>query len=305
VFGPWSHGTPLLMYGGPFEVEQRLSFVEKHQVDILCAAPTELRLMVQLDLSRWDLRSLRHCVSAGEPLNPEVIERWKAATGLDIYDGYGLTEALMACHNYRSVPIRPGSMGKPLPGYQMAIVDVEGQPLAPRQEGDLAIQAANPCMMLGHWGNPDALRDACRGEWFITGDRGWIDDDGYFWFIGRGDDVILSAGYRIGPFEVESALATHPAVLESAAVGSPDPIRGEIVKAFVVLGPGREASGELVAELQQHVRRETAPYKYPRSIEFVAELPKTITGKIRRGELKQAEIRRQGIAMGTQPPDKG
>jgi acetyl-CoA synthetase len=303
VFGPWSHGTPLLLYGGPFEPEQRLDFLAQHQVTVFCAAPTELRLLVQLDLARWDLRSLRHCVSAGEPLNPEVIDRWKAATGLAIYDGYGLTEALMACHNYRALPIRPGSMGKPLPGYRLAVLDPAGQPLGPDQEGDLAIQADNPCMMLGHWGSADGLAAACRGDWFITGDRGWVDADGYYWFIGRGDDVILSAGYRIGPFEVESALATHPAVLESAAVGSPDPLRGEIVKAFVVLRPGSTPSNELVSALQQHVRRETAPYKYPRAIDFVAELPKTITGKIRRGELKQADVRRKGATMGMPPPD--
>lgn len=294
VIGPWSLGTSLLMYNGPFDPEQRLHFLQKHQVTTFCAAPTELRLIVQLDLGRWDLRHLRHSVSAGEPLNPEVIERWQQALGHPVYDGYGLTEALMACLNYRALPMRKGSMGKPLPGYEMAVVDADGRPLPPGQEGDLAIRMPNPCVMLGHWSDPGALARVCRGEWFITGDRAWVDEDGYFWFVGRGDDVILSAGYRIGPFEVESALASHPAVAESAAVGSPDPVRGEIVKAFVVLRSGATPSPELVKELQEHVKRETAPYKYPREIEFVDELPKTISGKIRRKELKQRELTKKG-----------
>jgi acetyl-CoA synthetase len=302
VFGPWSWGTPLLMYHGPFDPEQRFHFLAKHRVTTFCAAPTELRLMVQHNLSRWDLGALRHCVSAGEPLNPEVITRWHEGTGLHIYDGYGQTEALMACHNYRCLPIRPGSMGKPLPGYVLAVVDAEGMPLPAEREGDLAIHLPNPCLMLGHWANPNGLNNACRGEWYITGDRAWMDEDGYYWFVSRADDVILSAGYRIGPFEVENALSSHPAVVESAAVGSPDLIRGEIVKAFVVLRAGYVPSPALVAELQAHAKRVTAPYKYPREIEFVAALPKTITGKIRRAELKRQEIQRKGQFMGVAAP---
>ncbi len=302
VFGPWSWGATLLMYNGPFDPEQRLRFIERHQPSTFCAAPTELRLMVQLDLSKWSLRSLRHSVSAGEPLNPEVIERWRRATGLAIYDGYGCTESLMACHNYRCLPIQPGSMGKPLPGYVMAILDEQGAPLEFDQEGDLAILASNPCLMKGHWDDPGALARNCRGEWFVTGDRAWVDASGYYWFIGRGDDVILSAGYRIGPFEVESALAGHPAVAESAAVGSPDEVRGEVVKAFVVLAAGYHPSEELVAEIKDHVRHVTAPYKYPREIEFVEALPKTITGKIRRHELKRQEIERKGTQIGISAP---
>lgn len=289
VFGPWSWGATLLMYQGAFDPEQRLYFIQKHRPSTFCAAPTELRLMVQHDLDVWDLSSVRHSVSAGEPLNPEVIERWGHSTGLEIYDGYGLTETLMACHNYRCLPIRPGSMGKPLPGYEMAVLNENGQELGADQEGDLAIGASNPCLMLEHWREPDALSRSTRGPWFVTGDRARVDGDGYFWFVGRGDDVILSAGYRIGPFEVESALASHPSVLESAAVGSPDTVRGEVVKAFVVLSQGYRPSQRLASELQDHVKRVTAPYKYPRRIEFVDELPKTITGKIRRRELKQRE----------------
>lgn len=302
VFGPWSWGTSLLMYDGPFDPEQRFHFLQKHHATTFCAAPTELRLMVQLNISRYDLSSLRHSVSAGEPLNAEVIERWRQATGLQIYDGYGLTEALMACHNYRCLPVRPGSMGKPLPGYEMAVIDEEGSPTGPDTEGDLAIRTPNPCLMLSHWGEDDALARATRGNWFVTGDRAWMDPDGYFWFVGRGDDVILSAGYRIGPFEIESALATHPAVVESAVVGSPDPIRGEIVKAFVVLAEGQSPSQRLVTALQDHVKRVTAPYKYPREVEFVAELPKTITGKIRRVDLKRQEQTHKGRFAGIEAP---
>ncbi len=291
VFGPWSWGAALLMYHGPFDPEQRLHFIQKHRPSTFCAAPTEFRLIVQCNLDAWDLSSVRHSVSAGEPLNPEVIERWRRSTGLEVYDGYGLTEALMACHNYRCLPIRPGSMGKPLPGYEMAVLDEEGRELGPDQEGDLVIGSDNPCLMIGNWGDSGALERSNHTRWFVTGDRAWVDSDGYYWFVGRGDDVILSAGYRIGPFEVESALASHPAVAESAAVGSPDPIRGEVVKAFVVLLPGQQASPRLAAELQEHVKRVTAPYKYPRRVEFVDELPKTITGKIRRRELKLREQR--------------
>jgi acyl-coenzyme A synthetase/AMP-(fatty) acid ligase len=260
--------------------------------------PTELRLVVQCNFSRHDLRSLRHCVSAGEPLNPEVILRWKQATGLHIYDGYGLTEALMACHNYRCLPVRPGSMGKPLPGYELAVVDAAGNPLPSGEEGDLVVRGGNPCILREFWRSPEAMAEVCQGDWFITGDRAWQDEDGYFWFVGRGDDVILSAGYRIGPFEVENALASHAAVVESATVGSPDRIRGEIVKAFVVLRTGVEPAEALARELQDHVKRVTAPYKYPREVEFVHNLPKTISGKIRRRELREREYERKGRFMG-------
>lgn len=302
IIGPWSWGTSLLMYHGPFDPEQRFHFLQNHPVTTFCAGPTELRLMAQLEMSRWRLPLLRHTVSAGEPLNVEVIERWREVCGHHVYDGYGLTEALMACHNYRCLPVRAGSMGKPLPGYRMAVVNETGEPLSPGTEGHLAIATPNPCLMLGYWGFPEALQAACRGEWFITGDRAWMDEDGYFWFVGRADDVILSAGYRIGPFEVESALCSHPAVVECATVGSPDPVRGEIVKAFVVLRPGSRPSEEMVAELQQHVKQQTAPYKYPREIEFVAELPKTVTGKIRRVELKRRELEKKGRYMGVVAP---
>lgn len=304
IFGPWSWGTPVLMYHGPFDPRQRLSLLEKYEVNTFCAAPTEYGLMANEDLTAYDLRALEHCVSAGEPMQPTVIQRWKEGSGHPIFDGYGLTEALMACHNYLSVPVRPGSMGKPLPGYELAVIDGNGDPLPANTEGDLAIRRPNPCIAIGFWKNEEAYRAAFRGDWFVTGDQAWVDQDGYFWFVGRGDDVILSAGYRIGPFEIENALATHPAVLESAAVGSPNRVRGEIVKSFVVLRSGYAPSEDLARELQDHVKAVTAPYKYPRAIEFVDSLPKTVSGKIRRKELKMQEVARVGEFMGIRAPGK-
>ncbi|MGZ3680572.1 MAG: AMP-binding enzyme, partial [Ktedonobacterales bacterium] len=192
--------------------------------------------------------------------------------------------------------VRPGSMGKPSPGFDVAVIDHDGVEVGPNQEGDIAVRV-KPERPLGmfqeYWRNPDAMAQSFKGDWYLTGDRAYRDIDGYFWFVGRADDVIISAGYRIGPFEVESALVEHPAVVESAVVASPDPIRGEIVKAFVILAPGYLPSQVMVVELQEHVKSVTAAYKYPREIEFVTELPKTISGKIRRVELREHERQRK------------
>jgi acyl-coenzyme A synthetase/AMP-(fatty) acid ligase len=268
-------------------------------VTVLCQAPTEYRLEAKLaDLgTRWKLPALRHCVSAGEPLNPEVIERWRAAFGLTILDGYGQTENTLLVANRPGVPVRPGSMGKPTPGHDVAVIDERGEPCAPGDVGDIAVRGNPPSLFIGYYKNDEETKNARRGEWYLTGDRAQVDDDGYFWFVGRADDVISSGAYRIGPFEVESALLEHPAVMESAVVGSPDPDRGNVVKAFVVLRSGFSASDALMRELQEHCKRVTAPYKYPREIEFVAELPKTRSGKIRRVELRQAELRKKGATV--------
>jgi len=234
---------------------------------------------------------LRHCVSAGEPLNPEVFAAWKAATGLSIYDGYGQTESVVLIGNFRARgdEIRPGSMGKPSPGFGIGLLDDDLQEVAVGQEGEIAVRT-RPNRPLGlfreYWRNPQENELRFRGDWYLTGDRARRDEEGYFWFVARGDDVIKSAGYRIGPFEVESALIEHPAVVEAAVVGKPDPTRGLIVKAFVVLRKNHAPSEELRNELQEHCKRITAPYKYPREIEFLDELPKTISGKIRRIELR-------------------
>jgi acyl-coenzyme A synthetase/AMP-(fatty) acid ligase len=265
-------------------------------VTVLCQAPTEYRLEAKLeDLgTRWSLPKLRHCVSAGEPLNPEVLVRWRDAFGLTILDGYGQTENSLLIANAPGEPVRPGSMGKPTPGHDIAVVDADGEVCAPGTVGDIGVRGDPPTLFRGYYKNDEETRATRRGEWYLTGDRAQVDDDGYFWFVGRADDVISSGAYRIGPFEVESALLEHPAVLESAVVGSPDADRGNIVKAFVVVRPGVEASTELIRELQEHCKRVTAPYKYPREIEFVAELPKTRSGKIRRVELRALELQRKG-----------
>ncbi len=296
LLGPWSCGAPIVLHEGGFVPEERMNMIRDLGVTVLCSAPTEYRLLAKLpDLGeRWKLPKLRHCVSAGEPLNPEVIELWKAAFGLTILDGYGQTENTLLVANRPGVEVRPGSMGKPTPGHEVAVVDENGKPCEPGDVGDIALRGDPPSLFRGYYKNDEETNNSRRGEWYLTGDRAQVDDDGYFWFVGRADDVISSGAYRIGPFEVESALLEHPAVVESAVVGSPDADRGNIVKAFVVVRPGYEANDALVRELQEHCKRVTAPYKYPRAIEFVPELPKTRSGKIRRVELRQAELRKKG-----------
>jgi acyl-coenzyme A synthetase/AMP-(fatty) acid ligase len=294
LFGPWNMGAALFIYDGrgKFNARETLEFLQKYPITTFCAPPTIYRMLVLEDLRAYSFGHLRHCTGAGEPLNPEVIETWRAATGLTIYDGYGQTESVLLCGNFPCMPVKPGSMGKPLPGFEIAVIGDDGQPLPPGKEGDIGVKIA-PERPLGlfkeYWRNPEATANCVRSDWYITGDRALMDEDGYFWFVGRADDVILSAGYRIGPFEVESALVEHPAVAEAAVVASPDELRGEVVKAFVILAPGHTASEILAAELQEHVKNITAPYKYPRELEFVAELPKTISGKIRRVELRERE----------------
>ncbi|XP_010835461.1 PREDICTED: acyl-coenzyme A synthetase ACSM3, mitochondrial isoform X2 [Bison bison bison] len=242
----------------------------------------------------YKFKSLKHCVSAGEPINPEVTEQWRNRTGLDIYEGYGQTETVLICGNFKGMKIKPGSMGKPSPAFDVKILDVNGNVLPPGKEGDIGIRVRpnRPLGLFTHYiDNPTKTASTLRGNFYITGDRGYMDEDGYFWFVSRADDIILSSGYRIGPFEVESALIEHPAVAESAVVSSPDPIRGEVVKAFIVLNPDYKSHDQeqLKKEIQEHVKRNTAPYKYPRKVEFIQELPKTISGKIKRNELRKKE----------------
>jgi len=294
LFGPWSQGAAIFMQDAPgkFDAKETLSILERYQVTTFCAPPTAYRLLVFEDLKAYDLGELRHCVGAGEPLNPEVIDAWQQGTGLTIRDGYGQTETVLLCGNFPGMEVRPGSMGKPSPGFEIAVIDDNGLPVEPGQEGDIAVRV-RPERPIGlfkeYWNDPEATERAMRGDYYVTGDRAYADADGYIWFVGRADDVIISAGYRIGPFEVESALVEHPAVVESAVVASPDPVRGEIVKAFVILAPGYDSSAQLTEQIQDHVKRVTAPYKYPREIEYVTELPKTISGKIRRIELRERE----------------
>jgi len=289
LFGPWHCGTPVLMYDGRFDPQKELELLERYEVSVFCAPPTEYRMLVKEDLSRHRLPHLRHCTGAGEPLNPEVIHAWRDAFGPTIHDGYGQTESILLVANLPGMEIRPGAMGLPFPGHDVRVIDDGGRELPAGEAGDLAVRGDPPSLFREYWKSP-AESEACRrGEWYLTGDRAYRDRDGYLWFVGRADDVIISAGYRIGPFEVESALLEHPAVMESAVVAKPHPERGAIVKAFVRLRPGVEGSAPLVRELQEHVKRVTAPYKYPREIEFVDELPKTVSGKIRRVELRRRE----------------
>jgi acyl-coenzyme A synthetase/AMP-(fatty) acid ligase len=297
LFGPWNQGAALFIQDarGKFSARETLDLLAQYPITTFCAPPTAYRMLVQENLSGWTTH-LRHCVGAGEPLNPEVIATWESGMGLTIRDGYGQTETVVLCANFPPLAVRPGSMGKPSPTFTVGVVDQEGHELPAGQEGDIAVRV-RPERPVGlfreYWKNPEATQNAIRGDWYVTGDRAVTDDDGYFWFVGRADDVILSAAYRIGPFEVESALVEHPAVQEAAVVGVPDPVRGQVVKAFVILAAGFQAGDQLAVELQEHVKRVTAPYKYPREIEFVTELPKTISGKIRRVELRQREASRQ------------
>ncbi len=292
-FGPWNQGAALFVHHTPvFDPRKSLELLASNPVTTMCGAPTIYRMLVQEDLSAYSFPHLRHCVGAGEPLNPEVIETWKRATGIVIRDGYGQTETVLVCGNFPYLEARFGSMGKPMPGIEMAIIDNAGAVLAANEEGDIAIRVnpqRAPGLFTDYRGDAERYAACFVGDWYITGDRGYVDEDGYFWFVSRADDVILSAGYRIGPFEVESALIEHPAVAESAVVASPDPTRGAVVKAFVVLAPGHQGGDALVRELQEHVKKVTAPYKYPRRIEFVDSLPKTVSGKIRRIELRARE----------------
>jgi acyl-coenzyme A synthetase/AMP-(fatty) acid ligase len=299
LFGQWALGAANFLWDvrGRPDFDLMLRLVGEHGITTFCAPPTVYRALVLLDLAGYDWSRLRHCVSAGEPLNPEVIKIWQQATGLTIYDGYGQTETVNLLANYRCLEVRPGSMGKPTPGFDVVVVDDDGKVLGPGEEGHVAVRV-RPERPVGlfteYWRDPQATADAFRGDFYYTGDRAEVDEDGYFWFVGRSDDVILSAAYRIGPFEVESALVEHPAVAEAAVVGKPDPERGQVVKAFVVCAPGSQPSQELARELQEHCRTVTAPYKYPREVEFTDELPKTISGKIRRVELRERELHRGG-----------
>ncbi|MDE3133208.1 MAG: AMP-binding protein [Acidobacteriota bacterium] len=275
---------------GKPDADTILGILERHGVTSFCAPPTLYRLLVQTDLSRHDLSTLRHCTSAGEPLNPEVIRAWRQGTGLTIYDGYGQTETTCLVANYRALEVRAGSMGKPVPGWEIDVVDDHGRPVPTGEVGNVVVVHSNAHqtgLFLGYDGDPEATAAVMRGPLYFTGDKAAKDPDGYFWFEGRSDDVITSSAYRIGPFEVESALIAHPAVMEAAVVGRDDPQRTQIVVAICILAPGHSPSAELAAELQEFVKQQTAPYKYPREVHFVDSLPKTVSGKIRRGELRE------------------
>jgi acyl-coenzyme A synthetase/AMP-(fatty) acid ligase len=261
----WLRGAAALLHDGRFDPEERLALLERERVSVLCMSPTEYRAIAK-GAGLGELPELRHACAAGEPLNPEVVRAWEEGAGVRIHDGYGQTETGHLTGMPIGPPVRPGSMGKPLPGFRAWIDD-----------GELVVDPTTV---------PTFFLDGARDRPWRTGDRVREDEDGYLWFEGRTDDVIISAGYRIGPFEVESALVSHPAVAEAAAVAAPDEVRGQVVRAVVVLRNGQTGSPELARELQEHVKAETAPYKYPRIVDFADELPKTPSGKIKRAELR-------------------
>jgi acetyl-CoA synthetase len=294
LFGQMIAGAAVIQWElpGRFDADGLLRAMEKYGVTTFCAPPTVYRILIQMDLSKYNLK-LRHSLSAGEPLNPEVIRVWKKSFGLEIYDFYGQTETVCVLSNYPFMPIKYGSVGRPTPGHDVRIVDDDGKELPVESEGNIALYLGDgrpPGLFKEYWKDPEIMKKSFRGDYYYTGDRGYMDKDGYFWFVGRDDDVIKSSGYRIGPFEVESALMEHDAVAECAVVGAEDPkgVRGIVVKAFIVLTKGYKPSSTLTKEIQEYVKKTTAPYKYPRLVEYVDELPKTISGKILRRELRKS-----------------
>lgn len=287
-------GATQFVYHGRFEAEKYLDILSRYPITKLCATPTEYRMLIKVpDLGHYKL-SLRDAVSAGEPLNVEPIEVFRETFGITIRDGYGQTESVCLVCNPPGLLVKPGSMGLPTPGPGATPIDEEGNPVQPGEVGEIAVPVGSLGIFDGYWKNPELTRQVFSGKWYRTGDLVRMDEEGYFFFDGRADDVIKASGYRIGPFEVEDALVSHPAVVEAAVIGAPHPVRGQIVKAFVVLAKGYQPSEELVEELQEHVKRVTAPYKYPREIEFVEELPKTQSGKIKRAELRRREMEKFG-----------
>jgi acetyl-CoA synthetase len=286
-------GATGFVYNGKFKPEKYLELLEEEKINVLCCTPTEYRMMAKLDdLSHYDLSHLHSAVSAGEALNREVIDVFKKQFDLLIRDGYGQTESTLLIGNIGGMELRIGSMGKAIIPEAVQVVDNEGRPVSAGEVGNIAVKRNFPALFKLYYKDPEKTAKAMRGEFYLTGDRASKDEDGYFWFQGRSDDVIISSGYTIGPFEVEDALMKHPSVKECAVVASPDEIRGNVVKAFIVLKDTNEDTPELVKDLQAFVKSMTAPYKYPRLIEFVKDLPKTDSGKIRRVELREAEFKK-------------
>ena len=296
LYGQWMADAPIMVYDyDKFIPKDMLKIIDKYKVTTFCAPPTIYRFLISEDLTEYDLSSLKNCTIAGEPLNPEVYNKFYELTGLKLREGYGQTETTMSLATFPWMEPRPGSMGVPSPGYKIELLNEEGRLCEAGEVGEIVIETSagrSPGIFLGYYRDEELTRARWHDNYYHTGDTAWRDEDGYYWFVGRADDVIKSSGYRIGPFEVESALLEHPAVLETAITGVPDPMRGQIVKATVILAKGYEPSEALVKELQNHVKHVTAPYKYPRIIEFVDELPKTISGKIRRVQIRQEDAQK-------------
>ena len=295
IYGQWIVGASLFVYDHEkFTPADFLQMIETHRVTSLCAPPTIFRYLIHEDLTRYDLSSLKYCTIAGEALNPAVYDTFRQLTGLKLMEGFGQTETTLLLGNMPWMQPKPGSMGLPIPQYNIDLVDSEGRSVEAGEQGLIVIRTGDKMpvgLFKGYYRDEERTQEAMRDGLYYTGDIAWKDEDGYYWFVGRADDVIKSSGYRIGPFEVESALMTHPAVIECAITGVPDEMRGQVVKATIILAQEYKgkAGPELIKELQDHVKRITAPYKYPRVIEFVEELPKTISGKIRRAEIRNTK----------------
>jgi acetyl-CoA synthetase len=300
LLGPWRLGAVQCVYRreAGFDSHKQLDFLSRHEVTNVFTTPTAMRAMMAIaDAGRRYLQKFRRVCSAGEPLNPEAIRWFREQYGVTVLDYYGLTESYPLVANYPFMEVREGSMGKPMPGWKVELLDEDERPVPRGEQGEICLRArSNPHFPLGYWNRPDESDEVFGGDWFHTKDAARQDEDGYIWYEGRADDVIIAAGYRIGPFEVESACLEHPAVREAAVIASPDELRGNVVKAFIVLAPDCEPSGELDEEIKAFVRARLSAYAYPRRIEFVTDLPKTLTGKIRRIVLRQLELERaQGV----------
>ncbi len=293
IYGQWLSGCAVMTYDyDKFIPKHMMKVIEKYHVTSFCAPPTIYRFLIKEDLKQFDLKHLKYCVVAGEPLNPEVFKQFLEITGIRLMEGYGQTECTVAVATYSWMEPKPGSMGKPSPGYDIDLIDPDGKVCEVGEIGQIVIytKKRKPVGMFnGYFRDDELTKSVWQKDIYYTGDTAWRDEDGYYWFVGRADDIIKSSGYRIGPFEVESALLEHPAVLECAITAVPDPERGQIVKATVVLSKNYQPSNKLSKELQDHVKKVTAPYKYPRIVEFVSELPKTISGKIRRVQIRGEE----------------
>ena len=294
-YGQWFAGATVFVFDHEkFNADTLLRQIEKYRVTSFCAPPTIYRFMIREDLSKYDLSSLEYCTTAGEALNPAVFDKFKEKTGIQMMEGFGQTETTMTLGTFPWMKPKPGSMGIPNAQYDIDLLKPDGTPCEDGEKGEIVVRVGDKKpigLFKEYYRDPELTREAWHDGLYHTGDVAWRDEDGYYWFEGRIDDVIKSSGYRIGPFEVESALMTHPAVVECAITGVPDDIRGMVVKATIVLGKEwkDKAGDDLIKELQQHVKKETAPYKYPRIIEFVDELPKTISGKIRRVEIREKD----------------
>ena len=295
LYPPLLGGCTIILYDNDgFDFDEHLEIIKKHKVTTFCAPPTIYRLMAQSNLANFEVSSLRHCFSAGEPLNPEAMRSWKNATGCDVYDGYGQTETINIIANFPGMKIKKGSMGRPCPGFEIEIIDNQANILEINQIGNIGIKITDPYppgLFRGYYQDQKKTSEVFKNGWHFTGDTATKDKDGYFWFVGRSDDIITSSGYRISPFEVESVLLEHPYIVEAAVVAKPDKVRGEIVAAFIVLGKNYNGNRKLKLEIQEFVKNNTAPYKYPREIIFTKNLPKTISGKIRRIDLRNKIIK--------------